>query len=102
MLSLWKLLEAKYDKSEGTGGASSVPNQNPETKYDKSEGTDGESGVSNQNPETISKKIGQMMDKMKQEFRQQLKIKGLVDEIENNLNYRSDLYRYECPLLSSK
>ncbi|EES14409.2 hypothetical protein SORBI_3007G016200 [Sorghum bicolor] len=96
---LLKLLEAKYDRSEGTGGgASGVPNQNPETKY----GTDGESDVPNQNPATISNKIGQMMDKMKQEFRRQLKIKGLVDEIKNNLNYCSDLDRYECPLFILK
>jgi hypothetical protein len=63
-------------------------------KYDKSEGT-GESGVPDQNPETASEKIGQMMDKLKYEFKEQLKIKGLVDGIKNNLNH-------ECPLIILK
>ncbi|CAM0878636.1 unnamed protein product [Alopecurus aequalis] len=63
-------------------------------KYDKSEGTGEPSGL-DQNPETISEKIGQMMDKMKYEFKEQLKIKGLVDRIKYNLNN-------ECPLIILK
>ncbi|CAM0878638.1 unnamed protein product [Alopecurus aequalis] len=56
-------------------------------KYDNSEGA-GEAVVPYQNSETVSEKIGQMMEKMKYEFKEQLKIKGLVDRIKNNLNYQ--------------
>uniref|UniRef100_A0A453GDS0 NB-ARC domain-containing protein n=2 Tax=Aegilops tauschii subsp. strangulata TaxID=200361 RepID=A0A453GDS0_AEGTS len=76
-------------------------------KYDKSEGT-GEPGAPDQNPETVSEKIragfvDQMMEKMKHEFKEQLKIKGLVNEIKNNLNphpFRDN--RCECPLFILK
>ncbi|KAM3353825.1 hypothetical protein ACQJBY_024796 [Aegilops geniculata] len=70
-------------------------------KYDKSEGT-GESSAPDQNSETVSEKIGQMIDKIKHEFKEQLKIKGLVDEIRNNLNYLPDWKDYETPLFILK
>ncbi|KAF7032472.1 hypothetical protein CFC21_043639 [Triticum aestivum] len=75
-------------------------------KYDKSEGT-GEPGAPDQNPETVSENIfacfvDEMMDKMKHEFKEQLKIKGLVDEIKHNLNYVPYLDNYECPLFILK
>ncbi|VAH68098.1 unnamed protein product [Triticum turgidum subsp. durum] len=43
-----------------------------------------------------------MMDKMKHEFKEQLKIKGLVDEIKKNLNRLPDSNNYECPLFILK
>ncbi|XP_037473360.1 disease resistance protein PIK6-NP-like [Triticum dicoccoides] len=67
-------------------------------EYDKSEGTAESGSVPDQNPETVSEKFGQMMEKLKQEFKEQLKIKGLVDEIKRNLEYISDCHCYECPL----
>uniref|UniRef100_N1QSM2 Disease resistance protein RPM1 n=1 Tax=Aegilops tauschii TaxID=37682 RepID=N1QSM2_AEGTA len=67
-------------------------------EYDKSEGTAESGSVPDQNPETVSEKFGQMMEKLKQEFKEQLKIKGLVDEIKRNLEYISDWNCYECPL----
>jgi hypothetical protein len=70
-------------------------------KYDKSEGT-AEIGVPDQNLESFSEKIGQMMDKMKHEFKEQLKIKGLVDRIKKNLNYLRSRRKYECPLIILK
>ncbi|KAM0853477.1 hypothetical protein ACQ4PT_051050 [Festuca glaucescens] len=70
-------------------------------KYDKSEGTT-ETGVPDQNLESVSEKIGQMMDKMKHEFKEQLKIKGLVDRIKNNLKYLPSQRKYECPLIILK
>ncbi|KAM3334997.1 hypothetical protein ACQJBY_029422 [Aegilops geniculata] len=77
-----------------------------EGKHDKSEGT-GEPGAADQNPETVSKNIfacfmDEMMDKMKHEFKEQLKIKGLVDKIKNNLNHLLDSNKCECPLFILK
>jgi hypothetical protein len=73
-----------------------------EGKYDRGEGT-GESAVPDQNPETVSEKIGQMIDNMKQEFEEQLKIKGLVEEIKKNLNdHRWKLNKKECTLFILK
>ncbi|KAF6986100.1 hypothetical protein CFC21_003891 [Triticum aestivum] len=71
-------------------------------EYDKSEGTVESSGVPNQSPECVSEQIGQMIDKIKQEFKEQLKIKGLVDEIKHNLNYLPEFNSYECPLFIVK
>jgi hypothetical protein len=72
-----------------------------EGKYDKGEGT-GESAVPDQNSET-SEKIDQMIDDMKQEFKEQLKIKGLVEEIKKNLNdHRWKLNKKECTLFILK
>ncbi|XP_044949060.1 uncharacterized protein LOC123398674 [Hordeum vulgare subsp. vulgare] len=70
-------------------------------KNDNSERT-GEPGVPDQSPETISEKFGQMIDKIKEEFKEQLKIKGLVDEIKHNLNYVPKLNNYEGPLFIIK
>ncbi|CAM0878521.1 unnamed protein product [Alopecurus aequalis] len=70
-------------------------------KYDKSEGT-GEPAIPDQNLETHSEIIGQMMNKMKHEFKEQLKIKGLVDGIKNNLRYLRDRGNRECPLIILK
>ncbi|XP_048565797.1 uncharacterized protein LOC125545802 [Triticum urartu] len=71
-------------------------------KYDKSEGA-GDPGAPDQNPEIVSENIfasfvDQMMDKMKHEFKEQLKIKGLVEEIKHNLDYHPFRNNYECPL----
>ncbi|KAF7043580.1 hypothetical protein CFC21_052913 [Triticum aestivum] len=71
-------------------------------KYDKNE-----PGAPDQNPETVSEKtftcfVDHMMHKMKPEFEEQLKIKGLVDEIKHNLNYLPDLDNYERPLFILK
>jgi hypothetical protein len=63
-----------------------------EAKYDKSKGTGGESGVPNQNPETVYEKISQMIDNMKRKFKEQLKIKGLVEEIKKHLNNAITLF----------
>uniref|UniRef100_A0A453GDU2 Uncharacterized protein n=1 Tax=Aegilops tauschii subsp. strangulata TaxID=200361 RepID=A0A453GDU2_AEGTS len=76
-------------------------------KHDKSEGT-GEPGAMGQNPESVSERIfagfvDQMMEKMKDEFKEQFKIKGLVNEIKNNLNphpFRDN--KCECPLFILK
>uniref|UniRef100_A0A3B6FYQ6 Uncharacterized protein n=1 Tax=Triticum aestivum TaxID=4565 RepID=A0A3B6FYQ6_WHEAT len=76
-------------------------------KHDKSEGT-GEPAATDQNPENVSDKIfagfvNQMMEKMKHEFREQFKIKGLVNKIKNNLNphpFRDK--KRECPLFILK
>ncbi|KAE8810315.1 Disease resistance protein RPM1 [Hordeum vulgare] len=77
-----------------------------QSKYDKSEET-GEPGAPDQNPETVSERtfacfVDQMMEKMKHEFKEQLKIKGLVDEIKNNLDYHPFRKNYECPLFMLK
>lgn len=73
-----------------------------EGKYDRGEGTS-ESAVPDQNPETVSEKIGQMIDNMKQEFEEQLKIKGLVEEIKKNLNNHPwYLNQKECTLFILK
>ncbi|VAH83906.1 unnamed protein product [Triticum turgidum subsp. durum] len=76
-------------------------------KHDKSEGT-GEREAMGQNPESVSERIfaglvDQMMEKMKDEFKEQFKIKGLVNEIKNNLNphpFRDN--KCECPLFILK
>ncbi|KAM3334999.1 hypothetical protein ACQJBY_029424 [Aegilops geniculata] len=76
-------------------------------KYGNSEGTC-EPGAPDQNSETVSEKIfacfvEQMIEKMKNEFKEQLKIKGLVDKIKNNLNphpFRDK--ECECPLFILK
>ncbi|KAM3389010.1 hypothetical protein ACQJBY_011256 [Aegilops geniculata] len=72
-----------------------------EGKNDNSEAT-AEPGVPDQSPETISEKFGQMMDKIKHEFKEQLKINGLVDEIKRNLNYVPEWNNYEGPLFILK
>ncbi|VAH68095.1 unnamed protein product [Triticum turgidum subsp. durum] len=75
-------------------------------KYDKGGGT-GEPGAPDQNSETVSGKIfagfvDQMIEKMKDEFKEQLKIKGLVDKIKNNLNRLPRSNKYESPLFILK
>ncbi|KAL6619740.1 hypothetical protein ACP70R_034879 [Stipagrostis hirtigluma subsp. patula] len=56
-----------------------------EGKYDKNE--TGETGSLGQNTEAIFKEIiEQKMDKIRHEFKEQLKIKGLVDNIKYHLN----------------
>ncbi|KAF8673456.1 hypothetical protein HU200_049024 [Digitaria exilis] len=73
-----------------------------EGTYGKSEIRIGENGVPDQKPETDSEKIGQMMDKIEEEFKEQLKIKGLMEEIKRNLKYRRHFEQYECPLFVLK
>ncbi|XP_044359199.1 disease resistance protein Pik-2-like [Triticum aestivum] len=64
-------------------------------KYDRSEGIETEIAS-----ETFACFMDQMMVKMKNEFKEQLKIKGLVDEIKNNLNRLPN--KCECPLFILK
>jgi hypothetical protein len=68
-----------------------------EGKYGESERT-GEYSVPDQNPE----KIGQMMVKIEEEFKEQIEIKGLIEEIKKHLNYDCSINNYECPLFILK
>ncbi|XP_062213972.1 uncharacterized protein LOC133915000 [Phragmites australis] len=65
-----------------------------EGKYENNQAT-GQPGVPGQNPEAVFEEIEQKMDKLKQEFKEQLKIKGLVDEIKHHL-------KDDCPLIILK
>ncbi|XBI67779.1 hypothetical protein VPH35_047075 [Triticum aestivum] len=92
--------------------SSSKPLQASDRSFDKqakktTTATLGEPGAPDQNTQTVSENIfarftDQMMDKMKHEFKEQLKIKGLVDEIKKNLNRLPDSNNYECPLFILK
>ncbi|KAF7025512.1 hypothetical protein CFC21_037686 [Triticum aestivum] len=71
-------------------------------KYDKSEGT-GEPVAESVSEKTFTCFVDQMMHKMKPGFKEQLKIKGLVNEIKNNLNPHPFWDNVcECPLFILK
>ncbi|KAL6624316.1 hypothetical protein ACP70R_031637 [Stipagrostis hirtigluma subsp. patula] len=68
-------------------------------KSDKNQET-GEPDTQSQNTEDVfTEIIEQKMEKIKQEFKEQLKIKGLVDDIKHELEYE---YGYKCPLFVLK
>ncbi|KAF0894825.1 hypothetical protein E2562_003709 [Oryza meyeriana var. granulata] len=93
---LRELLGAKPDKNQAKG--------EPDVPPDKNQATGESAGVSDQNEEAYFEEIKQKIEEIKQEFKEQLKIKGIVDKIKHHLfeyMIKHDLAN-ECPLIILK
>ncbi|EEC68469.1 hypothetical protein OsI_36704 [Oryza sativa Indica Group] len=76
----------------------------PDVPPDKNQGTDEHAGVLDPNGEAYFTEIEQKIDEIKQEFKKQLKIKGIVDKIKHRLiEYKiKHALPNECPLIILK
>uniref|UniRef100_A0A0E0BKW3 Uncharacterized protein n=1 Tax=Oryza glumipatula TaxID=40148 RepID=A0A0E0BKW3_9ORYZ len=99
--------EAKEDVFRELRGGKPDKNQatcEPDVPPDKNQATGEHAGVMDHNGEAYFTEIEQKIDKIKQKFKKQLKIKGIVDKIKHHLieyMIKHDLPN-ECPLIILK